>query len=344
MSKGKDINTGLDAKVEVNTGEIEVNTGSIKVNIGREKINICNALVVVQTVNIKIPSPVKGQREGKAPMTTEDDEEAARQKRKAKVQEAAQFYIEEDWDTIRAKLEANTELIKSLQGESVTDDDFAKRMVEMINQKNKKGIHTHKSAKDEAEESMEAIEKDDPSSGKKGMYQIVRENGTDKIYINFGAMLKDISRDDLTELYKLVMQRYGTNRLEDEYERVFWGDLKTMFAPPLSTNPIWNLPGQQKMEGLLVVVCMVWVSGSYDGVEKDCLSVGFATIQQMVISSPCLTDIKNWLVQSKRLTIHIGYNPYKARRSIELGSISGIRACRETLRSDDIPPPATPQT
>ncbi|GJV72245.1 hypothetical protein Tco_1492240 [Tanacetum coccineum] len=40
---------------------------------------------------------------------------------------------------------------------------------------------------------------------------------------------------------------------------------------------------------------------NYDGAEKDCLSVDFATTQQMVISSPCLTNIKNWLVQSKRL-------------------------------------------
>ncbi|GJY19972.1 hypothetical protein Tco_0392538 [Tanacetum coccineum] len=46
---------------------------------------------------------------------------------------------------------------------------------------------------------------------------------------------------------KLVMQKYGTNGPEDEYERVFWGDLKTMFDPPLSTNPVWNLPYQQKM-------------------------------------------------------------------------------------------------
>ncbi|GJS27577.1 hypothetical protein Tco_0488197 [Tanacetum coccineum] len=36
------------------------------------------------------------------------------QKRKAKVQEAAQFYTEEDWDTIKAKLEANAELTKGL--------------------------------------------------------------------------------------------------------------------------------------------------------------------------------------------------------------------------------------
>ncbi|GJR09636.1 hypothetical protein Tco_0792288 [Tanacetum coccineum] len=65
--------------------------------------------------------------------------------------------------------------------------------------------------------------------GNKGVYQIIREDGTYITYINFGAMLKSISRDDLTELYRLVMQKYGTNGPEDEYERVFWGDLKTMF-------------------------------------------------------------------------------------------------------------------
>ncbi|GJS25102.1 hypothetical protein Tco_0458394 [Tanacetum coccineum] len=33
--------------------------------------------------------------------------------------------------------------------------------------------------------------------GEKGVYQIVREDGTDIVYINFGAMLKSISRDTL---------------------------------------------------------------------------------------------------------------------------------------------------
>ncbi|GJX43755.1 hypothetical protein Tco_0260431, partial [Tanacetum coccineum] len=420
MSKGKDINTSLDAKVEVNTSSIEINTG-------REKINTGNAPVVVQTVNIIIPSPVKGQREGKAPMTTEDvqvtkrtkaqiqqeeddlaeairlqalqDEEAARQvhldallakriqeeqelyeqqqKRKAKVQEAAQYYTEEDWDTIRAKLEANAKLIKSHQGESMTGDDFPKRIVEMINQK-KKYYAEHKAKakrskpktqaqqrnymstfiknqitwklaqlkkltfeelktefeklvksiesivpirseervkrhgiqlkqetlkkqkivvedvpEEKAEENMEAIEKGDPSLGKKGVYQIVREDGTDKIYISFGAMLKDISTDDLTELYRLVMQRYGTNGSKDKYERVFWGDLKIMFDPPLTdiymlTERRYPLPADvcqamldKKLQGdKRDEACYQF----YDGVEKDCLSVGFATTQQMVIN------------------------------------------------------------
>ncbi|GJS86362.1 ribonuclease H-like domain-containing protein [Tanacetum coccineum] len=101
------------AKVEVNT---KVNPGSARVNTGNTPVSTPS---VIQTVNVIVPSPVKSQREGKAPMTSEDDEEDARQvhldallakkiqeeqelseqqqqKRKAEVQEAAQFYTEED--------------------------------------------------------------------------------------------------------------------------------------------------------------------------------------------------------------------------------------------------------
>ncbi|GJV29715.1 hypothetical protein Tco_1386163 [Tanacetum coccineum] len=61
--------------------------------------------------------------------------------------------------------------------------------------------------------------------GEKGVYQIVREDGTDIVYINFGAMMKSISRDDLTELYRIVMK-------------------------PLSTDSIWSEIGQQKIYAL----------------------------------------------------------------------------------------------
>ncbi|GKA20329.1 hypothetical protein Tco_0700318 [Tanacetum coccineum] len=245
--------------------------------------------------------------------------------------------------------------------EVVKKEEPIKRTGKRKKQKARKGTHADKTAKHEAEEDMEALVKGNPVSaipvaikppsianwkiiklGNKGVYQIIREDGTYITYINFGAMLKSISRDDLTELYRLVMQKYGTNGPEDEYERVFWGDLKTMFDPPLSTDPVWNLPYQQKMlrwryYDTCRVHCLTLESADIymlterrypipadvcqamldkklqgdkkdeacyqfcNGVEKDCLSVGLATTQQMVISSPCLTDIKNWLVQSKRL-------------------------------------------
>ncbi|GJU10632.1 hypothetical protein Tco_1133028 [Tanacetum coccineum] len=146
----KDISTDLDVDIEVNPGSKDFNTGNEDFNTGSLRVSIGSGPVstpsVVQTINVIIPSPIKSQREGKAPMTTEEiqttkrtkaqiqqeedglaeamrlqalqEEEAARQvhldalidkrileeeelseqqkKRKAEVQEAAQFYTEED--------------------------------------------------------------------------------------------------------------------------------------------------------------------------------------------------------------------------------------------------------
>ncbi|GJT01113.1 putative ribonuclease H-like domain-containing protein [Tanacetum coccineum] len=399
-AKGKKVVSSLDFQEEVDTGAEQVNTaegvstGSTKLSTGSEQVS---------TVGDKksTSSPDKGQRAGKAPMIIEEtpkkskelvlQEEASlteairiaeeeelneqQKKRKAQVQFKAQHYTNEDWDLIRAKIEANAELSKSMLGSELQGEDFAKKMVDLVNQRKKyfteerarakrnrpmtqsqlktymmnylknqgtwklsqmknlsfeevkkefdklvkqvesfspinyeatkaslkrfgeelqtktpkrlkddddveakddeptkksgkkrkqmarKGLHTSVD-KDDSEGSDEDNEQDDsvtgtktpinpvpvamktPSiatykiikQGEKGVYQIVREDGTDVVYINFGAMLKVISRDDLTELYRIVMNRYGMNGPEDELERVFWKYLKDMFEEPLSTR------------------------------------------------------------------------------------------------------------
>ncbi|GJR02068.1 hypothetical protein Tco_0525052 [Tanacetum coccineum] len=390
----------------IKQGEKGVNTGSINVNT-------VSGQVSTDSIKKSIPSPDKGQREGKAPMiieeapkktkeqilqeeaslaeairldTLEKEEEAKQvhldsllaqriaeeeelneqqKKRRAQVQFEAQHYTDEDWDLIRAKIEANAELSKSVLGSDLQGEDFAKKMVDLVNQRKKhfaeerarakrnkpmtqsqlrtymmnylknqgtwklsqlknlsfeevkeefdklvkqvesfapinfeatkdslkrfgeelqtktskrlksdeakddestkktgkrrkqiarKGLHSDKTDKDDSEDSDEASEQDDSASGTKipinpvpvamkspsivtykiikqgerGVYQIVREDGTDIVYINFGAMLKDITRDDLTELYRIVMNRYGMNGPEDELEKVLWGYLKNI--------------------------------------------------------------------------------------------------------------------
>ncbi|GJZ32133.1 hypothetical protein Tco_0577569 [Tanacetum coccineum] len=54
--------------------------------------------------------------------------------------------------------------------------------------------------------------------GEKGVYQIVREDGTDII----------------------VMNRYGMDGPEDKLEKGFWKCLRIMFEEPLSTDSIWS--------------------------------------------------------------------------------------------------------
>ncbi|GJX88205.1 hypothetical protein Tco_0340219 [Tanacetum coccineum] len=114
-------------------------------------------------------------------MLAEEEELTEQQKqRKAQVQFEAQHYTEEDWDAIRAKLEANAELAKSVIAKDMSEEDFAKRMVDLVNPKNRNTLQ------------------------KKGQKQ---KEG--------------------------VMKRYGTEGPTDDYERVFWENLKTMFDAPL---------------------------------------------------------------------------------------------------------------
>ncbi|GJV07935.1 putative ribonuclease H-like domain-containing protein [Tanacetum coccineum] len=320
-SKGKKVATSLDFQEEVNTGSIKVSIVSEQVSTGSTKRSI--------------PSPDKGQREGKAPMIIEEAPkkskeqilqeeaslaEAIRLDTLQKEEEAKQHYTDEDWDLIRAKIEANTELSKNMLGSDLQGEDFVKKMVDLVEsfepinfeatkdslkrfgeelqtktskrlkndeakddeptkksgkrrkQMARKGLHIDLD-KDDSEDSDEVSEQDDSVSGtkipvnpvpvamkspsiatykiikqgEKGVYQIIREDGTDIVYINFGAMLKDISRDDLTELYRIVMNRYGMDGPEDELEKVLWEYLKNMFEEPLSTDPIWSVLGQQRI-------------------------------------------------------------------------------------------------
>ncbi|GJS51301.1 hypothetical protein Tco_0624663 [Tanacetum coccineum] len=422
-------NTGaekISTAGEVNAASIEVNTAS-KVNTGSIELNT----VIEQD---STAGENKGQREGKAPMLSEEtpkktkeqilQEEASlaeairldslqrkeeaeqihldallaqriaeeeelteqQKKRKAQVQFEAQHYTNEDWDLIRAKLEANAELSKSMLGSELQGEDFAKKMVDLVNQRKKffaeerakakrnkpmtqsqlktymmnylknqgswklnqlrklsfeevkeefdklikqidsfapisfeatkdslkrfgeelqtktpkrlkedkddeakddeptkkltkrrkqiarKGMHTSMDENvsddsdkvDEQEETNTGTETPlnpvpvamkTPSvatykiikQGEKGVYQIVREDGTDIVYINFGAMLKSISRDDLIELYRIVMNRYGLDGPEDKLEKGFWKCLRIMFEEPLSTDSIWSEIEQQKI-------------------------------------------------------------------------------------------------
>ncbi|GJT99751.1 putative ribonuclease H-like domain-containing protein [Tanacetum coccineum] len=416
-SKGKDIDTGFE---DISTGFEEVNTGGLGVSTGSGPVSSARGqregkapMIVEETQAPKRTKEQIQQEEASLAeairLQTLEEEETAKQvhldallakrlaeeeelteqqkKRKAQVQFEAQFYTEEDWDAIRAKLEANAELTKDVLGKDLSEQDFAKRMVDLVNQRKKhfaeerakakrnkpmtqsqlriymsnylknqgtwklsqlkklkfeeikeefeklvkqidtfvpinieatkaqlkrygeelqteiskkqriddkdvsdteekvgkvkeeepvkrvgkrkkqkarKGISIDKSPQGDSEtDKEESVEAMNPTpldtksnivanwkifqQGERSIYQIIRANGADTVYMSFGAMLKDFTREDLIELYRLVMQKYGTNRPEDAYDRVLWSDLRTMFDPPLNEDAIWSLPLQQKM-------------------------------------------------------------------------------------------------
>ncbi|GJZ07975.1 hypothetical protein Tco_0542258 [Tanacetum coccineum] len=75
--------------------------------------------------------------------------------------------------------------------------------------------------------------------GKKTYYQIIRADGSSKLYLVFSHMLKSFHMEDLETLWKLVKAKHGSTRPDEGYERVLWGDLKTMFDPHVE-DQVWR--------------------------------------------------------------------------------------------------------
>ncbi|GKA25702.1 hypothetical protein Tco_0711811, partial [Tanacetum coccineum] len=75
--------------------------------------------------------------------------------------------------------------------------------------------------------------------GKKIYYQIIRADGSSKMYLVFSHMLKSFDREDLETLYKLVKAKYGSTRPVEDLDLVLYGDLTTMFDPYVE-DQVWK--------------------------------------------------------------------------------------------------------
>ncbi|GJV16467.1 hypothetical protein Tco_1361790 [Tanacetum coccineum] len=123
-TKRRNVKTGvrrrLDAE-DVSTGFEDVSTGFPNIKSASEKVSsggehkIARIQAEEEAENAR-REELKRQDELAAKRLQEELElSEAQKKRMAQVQEAAQFYTEEDWDTIRLKLEANADLSKRVQ-------------------------------------------------------------------------------------------------------------------------------------------------------------------------------------------------------------------------------------
>ncbi|GJU48375.1 ribonuclease H-like domain-containing protein [Tanacetum coccineum] len=120
--EGKNINTSLDAKAAINTSSSQVKSGSSHVKSGSVNLNAD-----------------KGQREGKAPMTIEEVQAIKKTKvqleqERVGLEEDVRLQAQMDEET---KIEENADLTKNMLGKDLPKEDFAKRMVDIINQRKK---------------------------------------------------------------------------------------------------------------------------------------------------------------------------------------------------------------
>ncbi|GKF08148.1 hypothetical protein Tco_0042372, partial [Tanacetum coccineum] len=113
-SKGKKVVTSLDFQEEVSIGNDEgVNTGSIKVST-------VSGQVSSDSIKKSIPSPAKGQREGKSPMIIE---EAPKKTKEQIQQEEASLAKAIRLDTLEKEEEAKQVYLDSLLAQRITEEE-----------------------------------------------------------------------------------------------------------------------------------------------------------------------------------------------------------------------------
>ncbi|GKB60915.1 putative ribonuclease H-like domain-containing protein, partial [Tanacetum coccineum] len=214
---------------------------------------------------------VKSQREGKAPMTLEDVQATQKTKEQIRqeevgLEEAMRLQALQDEEDAR-QVHLDALLAKRIQEEQELSEQQQKRKAE------KEFSAAMGTVEQESSKKQNIAVEDVPVTEEK--VEVVKKEEPIK---RTRKKKKQKSRKGIHA------DKIAKHEAEEDMESLVKG------------NDTYSSSGTD-----ILVKSMVWVSGSCNRVEKDCLSVGLATTQQMVISSPCLTDIKNWLVQSKRL-------------------------------------------
>ncbi|GJX29951.1 hypothetical protein Tco_0238030 [Tanacetum coccineum] len=252
-------------------------------------------------------------------------------KRKAQVQFEAQYYTEEDWDAIRAKLEANAELTKvtvknlhvKLSEESRNLEAFSVKEVKLKRYREELQTKTLKKQKID--------DKDVPAIGEKVAEvkeeELVKRTGKGKKQkarkgISVDKNAQGDSETDTEESVEAMNPtplatksnimvgnaKVWTNRPEDAYDRVLWSDLRTMFDPPLNEYAIWSLPLQQKM--------VSW--RYYDKCAVHCLTLEASTIYMLADRKyPLSKDACQVMLKMKLLDGTMDKVCYKLLKMIE---------------------------
>ncbi|GJX03068.1 hypothetical protein Tco_0188984 [Tanacetum coccineum] len=123
--------------------------------------------------------------------------------------------------------------------------------------------------------------------GKKTYYQINRADGSLKMYLVFSHMLKSFDREDLETLWKLVKSKHGSTRQEEGYERVLWGDLKTMFDPHVEDQVWKNESNYRVLEWKLYDSCRV------HSFRKQNVHIHMLVEKRYPLTAPIITNMLN---------------------------------------------------
>ncbi|GJR28758.1 hypothetical protein Tco_1104990 [Tanacetum coccineum] len=128
--------------------------------------------------------------------------------------------------------------------------------------------------------------------GKKNYYQIIKADGSSKMYLVFSHMLKSFDREDLETLYKLVKAKYGSIRPVDDLDLDLYVDLKTMFDPHVEDQVWKNQLDYRVLDWKLYDSCGV------DSLRKQNMHIHMLVEKRYPLTAPTIIDMLNRKLQA----------------------------------------------
>nr|GEY34036.1 xylulose kinase-1 [Tanacetum cinerariifolium] len=180
---------------------------------------------------------------GKEMAQMERERAEAQRKRQHDVLDSAMYYNESDWLNIRAQVEANASLSKTLLGDNVTKENFPARMAALIEKKRQalaeqlfKESLTLKRPGPVLEEPstkrLKSPEAPTPSIPETFLKVVVDEYSYDEDFVD-EVWSTVVGWEDLMKLYGLVVQYYVHHPAAGA-GLLFWGDLQIVSGEVLS--------------------------------------------------------------------------------------------------------------
>nr|GFA22559.1 hypothetical protein [Tanacetum cinerariifolium] len=135
-------------------------------------------------------------------------------------------------------------------------------------------------------------------------YHIIRADGSTKRYTLMINFLKNIDREDLEALWKLVKNKHMNTRSEKGYERVLWGDLKVTFEPDIESK-VWR-----QLQGYDVTVWKLFSSSRVHIVRFKNLHIFMLVDKVYPLTPATITKMLERKIQADQWN-EIGYQLHK---------------------------------
>ncbi|GJX16250.1 hypothetical protein Tco_0217082 [Tanacetum coccineum] len=146
--------------------------------------------------------------------------------------------------------------------------------------------------------------------GKNSYYQIIRADGSSKMYRVFSQMLKSFDRQDLEDLYKLIKAKYGSTRPVEDLDLILYGDLKTMFDPHIEDR-VWR-----NQHDYIVLDWKIYDSCGVYSLRMQHVYIHMLVEKRYPLTPATITDMLNKKLQSFRDEESLGEDASKQGRRI----------------------------